>query len=145
MNAKSPTLVLTLIFVITTVLFSGCASNRVNTVKNGTLQVERTAPNGVYFSKGYIYEEDGRLVISGTVKSRNLNKIRGGHVDIAIVSPKGDIIQQSSTVVKTGRLKKLRQQGARFKLTLSTIPPSGSTIRVVYHKEVKIQQHNNLL
>jgi len=144
-NAKSPTLVLTLIFVITTVLFSGCASNRVNPVKNGTLQVERITPNGVYFSKEFIYEEDGRIVISGTVKSRNLNKIRGGHVDIAILSPKGDIIQQSNTVVGTGRLKQLRKHGARYKLTLSTIPPPGSTIRVVYHKEDKIQRHNNLL
>ena len=115
-----------------------CASNRVNLLKNGTTKLEIIPSRGIYISRVYVIQDGDKLVIKGTVKRRSSSRAGSGHVDISIVSPEGEVFEKVSTFYipriipsKPGRRK---SRGSRFEVRLPTIPPTGSKVRVAYHR-----------
>ena len=113
----------------------GCATNGVNLIKNGTVTLERIPSKGYYVSHLEVYQNGNELVLHGNVKRRAHSYAVNGHVDIAIVSPDGDNLEEISTH-HTPRIipsRLMRKRRAYFYVSMSTVPPVGSIVRVAYH------------
>ncbi|MBW2171729.1 MAG: hypothetical protein JRF69_07075 [Deltaproteobacteria bacterium] len=80
------------------IVVAGCTSSRVNLVRAERITVERMASKGhVKIGKVYVYQEEGGLVVSGRVKPKSVNlRPAEGHVDIAVVSPDGQVVETES-------------------------------------------------
>jgi len=117
----------------------GCASNRVNLIKKGTVTLERIPSKGYYVSHVDVYQNDNELVLHGNVKRRTHSNTVTGHVDITIVSPDGEILGEISTSYRPRIIlrRRLRKCTSYFTVSLSIVPPKGSIVRVAYHKDSK--------
>jgi len=121
------------------IVVSGCTSSRVNLVDTEKVTVEKMASKGhVKIWKVYVYQEEGDLVVSGRVKRKSMNLLPAkGHVDIAVISPNGQVIETES-VAQTPRvigMSRRRRRGSSFEARLSMVPPEGSTVRITFHPE----------
>ena len=130
-----------LVLMIASVIMTGlgCASNRVNLLKDGTVELERIPSKGYYISYVNIYQNRDALVVYGHVKRRSRVGDSSGHVDIAIVSPNGKVLEQISTLYKPRIIltRKMHTRKSTFEVRLPTIPPAGSLVRVAYHRDSK--------
>jgi hypothetical protein len=118
------------------IVLAGCASSKVNLVDTERVTIERMASEGgVRIENVYVYQEGNELLVSGRVKRRGTGRvIPRGHVDIAILSPEGNVIEKASTsYVPTTIRRKLSHRGSHFNARFSVVPPEGSTVRVSYH------------
>jgi YD repeat-containing protein len=134
MKMKKSNILITLALVVFGIITLGCASHRVNLVENGKIIIERVPSKNIYVSKAHVYQEENELLITGRVKRSNTSVLDGGHVDIAVVSPEGKILDKVSTSY-TPRI--IRRKGSReslFSARLSMTPPEGTTVRLAYHK-----------
>lgn len=116
-----------------------CASNRVNLLKDGAVKLERIPSKGYYISHVDVYQYDDELVVHGNVKLRGHPGTGTGHVDIAIVSSDGEVLEQISTLYKPRIIstRKMHKRTAYFNVRLSTILPMESTVRAAYHRDSK--------
>ena len=122
------------LLVGSTIMF-GCSSSKINLVKRGTVTVERLpSKSNVYIAGVFVYQEGDELVVSGKVKPRHSHLPTSGHVDIAILSLKGEVIGKASTSY-TPRIirRKSARRGSRFTARFSVIPSRASRIRLAYH------------
>ena len=118
-----------------------CASNRVNLLKNGTTKLEIIPSGRINISSVYVIQDGDKLVIKGTVKRRSSSLAGSGHIDISIISPEGEVFEKVSALYipriipsKPGRRK---SRGSRFEVCLPAIPPTGSKVRLAYHRVSK--------
>ncbi len=131
---KKLSILISLTLVLTGIFSFGCVSHRINLVENGKIIIERVPSKNIYVSEAHVYQEENELVITGRVKRSNTSVWDGGHVDIAVVSPKGKVLDKVSTSY-TPRI--IRRKGSResfFSASLPMTPPEGTTVRLVYHK-----------
>lgn len=130
-----------LVLMIVSVSLSGlaCASNRVNLLKDGNIKLERVSSKSYYISHVGVYQNDDELEVHGNVKRRAHSSTEKGHVDIAIVSPDGENLKEISTNY-TPRIipaRMIRKRKSYFHVSMPTIPPVGSIVRVAYHRDSK--------
>lgn len=122
-------------------VFSGCTSSRLNLIDNGTFYLEQEPSSNISIFRVHAYLDGDELVINGRVKRRCASFIGvGGHIDIAIVSPEGEILEQVSTFYIPRIIPRKRAgliSGSHFEVRLPAVPPAGSTIRVKFHRAVK--------
>jgi len=118
-----------------------CASNRANLLKDGKVKLECIPSKSYYISHVDVYQNDDKLVLHGNVKRRCHSDTETGHVDITIVTPEGEILEQISTLYKPRIIptRKMHRRTSYFNVCLSTIPPTGSIVRVVYHRDTKVR------
>lgn len=138
MRMRNVSIFCALIFVTTGVFLTGCASDRVNLVDRGTLSIERVPSRGIYISEVRVNQDGNELVVTGRVKRRDVSAGGFGHVDVAIISPEGKTLEQVSTYFSPRIIPRKhdhrRLHGSRFEVRLPTIPPTGSKVRVAYHR-----------
>ena len=135
MNKKIYSIEILVCVAVAFMALSGCTSSRINLVRNGTVSVERLRSKGnVYISGVFVYQEGDELMVSGKAKPRSRHLPTSGHVDIAILSPKGEVIGKASTFY-TPRIirRKSARRGSRFTARFSVIPPEASRVRLAYH------------
>jgi len=114
---------------------SGCAINRANLAEDRTVSIERVPSAGIYFHGVYVHQEGDELVVSGEIKHRTPSVVvDGGHIDIAVTTPEGKVIEEISTVYVPGVLSRRSHRGSHFNVRLPLVPPNGSIVRVARHK-----------
>ena len=135
MNKKIYSIGILVGLAVTLMTLFGCISSRINLVRNGTVSVERLQSKGnVYLSGVLVYQEGDELVVSGKAKPRNRHLPTSGHVDIAILSPKGEVIGKQSTSYSPRIIRrKSARRGSQFTARFSVIPPEASRVRLAYH------------
>ncbi len=125
------------------------AVNRIDLVENSSVKIERLTSKGYRIMRVFAYNESDTLVVSGRVKRWHSTPIAGGHVDVAVVSPSGNVVDRVSTYYIPQHTRRSPWKGSYFKVEFSDLPPEGSTIRVIHHRIVspragKFQCENNL-
>jgi hypothetical protein len=113
--------------VINSVLVPGCTTGRFN------------HSDDVFISQAYTYEENGELVIFGKIKRgyQNCCDSARGHVDIALLTSDGTIIDSFSTLYFPGNIPKVRSRSSSFKVRRPYLPPDGIIIRMAYHDSLE--------
>ena len=127
-----------LIILLAGIGFMGCASDRSNLAESGIVYIERMPSSNKSILGVQAFADNDQLVINGRVKRHSASFVDGGgHIDIAVVGPEGDIIEQVSTkyVPRIIPRRKMRgMRGSYFEVRLPDVPPSGSTVRIAYHR-----------
>lgn len=139
MDAKDLRILFVLMIVSFSMIGLACASNRLNLLKDGTFKFEPIPSKNYYISYVNVYQNDNELVLRGHVKRRSRVGGGSGHVDIAILSPDGDVLEQISTLHRPQIIltRRMHNRKSTFEVRLPTIPPAGSIFRVAYHRESK--------
>ncbi len=103
----------------------------------GGLYVEKIPSSRVYLANINVKQNGKDLLISGEVSRRNAAFSGLGHVDVAVVSPDGEVIGQGIAPYSPKILPKTpgarKHRPSRFELHLTCTPSVGSIIRVAYH------------
>ena len=130
MQAKNLSIIIVLAMVL-----SGCASGPINLVGKGTVIIERVPSRGVYFSRVYVKQNGNEIMITGRLKRRSLSPVRPGHVDIAIFTPGGHLLEKISTpyVPKILSARRGKHRGSRFEVRMAGTLPEGSKVRFAHH------------
>ena len=127
-----------LIILLAGIGFMGCASDRSNLTESGIVYIERMPSSNKSILGVQAFADNDQLVINGRVKRHSASFVDGGgHIDIAVVGPEGDIIEQVSTkyVPRIIPRRKMRgMRGSYFEVRLPDVPPAGSTVRIAYHR-----------
>ena len=77
---------------------SGCVLNRVNLVEEDVVAVERVDPETTCIARPAVYQDGDELIIRGSVKCHRFRGFSRGHIDIAIVSAEGEVLQSLSAL-----------------------------------------------
>lgn len=112
----------------------GCASGRVNLVDQGLVTVERIDPETSCISRPTVYQNGDELVISGKVKCTRFRGFSLGHIDIAIVSAEGGLLQSLSVLYYPRIIPRKGGRESRFQVSLPLRPPKGTVVRLAFHK-----------
>jgi hypothetical protein len=141
MKVKGLSVFLGVSLVTTVMVLSGCATRSANLVKAGKVKLELVPSSGNYVSRVEVKQDGDELVITGTVKRRNFSGIGGGHVDVSLISPEGEILEQVSTYytprIISRKRGSSRHRGSHFEVRLPTVPSAGSKICVGYHRSLE--------
>ena len=115
----------------------GCASQFPPLARMGDLYVEFIPSSRVVLSDITARQEGDELVIAGEVRRRNTAFSGIGHVDLAVVSPGGTVINQANAAYTPKILPKTpgarKHRPSHFEVRLYCVPPKGSVIRAAYH------------
>ena len=131
---KVLSLVIAMVFGTLTIIISGCATDRVDLVDAGVLSLEQHTTGKVYIAWSDAYKDGDGFVVTGVLRRRDTVGLPiKAHVDIAILSPDGTIIDESrsSDVYVPRRIIGRGQSLKRFRVRFSNIPPQGSLVRLV--------------
>jgi len=138
---------------VTALLFAGgCASPYVLD-SQGNFYIERIPSSWAYLSDITVDQEGQELVIKGAVSRLNDAFSGTGHIDVAVVSPPGQVVSHASASYEPKILPKTpgarKHRASRFEIRLSAIPPKGSVIRLAFHgrpdpNDTPLYEHKNL-
>jgi len=136
MKARDIRILFVLMIVSVSITGLACASRHVNLLKDGTFKFESISSKGYYVSYVDVYQDEDMLVIHGYVKRRSRFGGGSGHVDIAIISPDDEVLEQVRIFPKPQNILsgKMHTRKSTFEARLPTIPPAGSIFRVTYHR-----------
>lgn len=128
MNNRFLCFIIGVAVVIASLLISGCATG----------QFSNTTED-VFISKAYTYEDGDELVILGYVKRsfQNCCDSARGHVDIALLTQDGTVIDAFSTLYSPTNIPKVRSRSSSFKVRRPYLPPDGIIIRMAYHNSLE--------
>lgn len=117
-----------LAMVLTGVLIPGCAIGQFDQV-----------PEDVFISDAYTYEDGGEIVILGHVKRsyKNCCDSARGHVDIALLTQDGTVIDSFSTLYSPSNIPKVRSRSSSFQVRRPYLPPDGVIVRMAYHNSLE--------
>ena len=105
----------------------------------GNLFVEPIPSSRVLLSNITAKQEGDELLITGEVRRTNTAFSGMGHVDVAVVSPSGAVINQTNIPYTPKILPKTpgarKHRPSHFEARLSCVPPKGSIIRLAYHSK----------
>ena len=142
MEKKVLKLVAVMVLGMLTVVISGCATDRVNLVDAGVLNLEQHTTGKVYIAWSDAYEDGDGFVVTGVLRRRDTVGLPiKAHVDITIQSPDGTIIDESrsSDVHVPRRIIGRGQSLKRFRVRFPSILAEGSKVSIVTHSG----SHNN--
>lgn len=117
-------------------IISGCAANRVDLVDSGFLTLEKQATGKVYVAWSDAYEYEDGFVTTGVLRRRDsVGSPIKTHVDAMVLSPDGRVVDtaRSGDVYVSRRITGRGQSFKRFSVHFPSIPPRGSTVRVISH------------
>jgi hypothetical protein len=134
MKAKNLKTMAIMVFALTFIILSGCASNRVNLVDSGKVLIERVDSENICISRTNVYQDGDQLEITGAVKRRRSTIFDGGHVHIAIINPQGEVLEEVRTSYSPRIIRRKGRRESYFSVRLPIKPPEGSVVRVIYHK-----------
>ena len=137
-SKRGSPLLLLLWLLATCVGVGGCVSQHSSLVQmEGGLFVEPIPSSRVSLSNIIVRQEGDELVITGEVRRLNAGFSGIGHVDVAVVSPGGTVINQAHVAHTPKILPKTpgarKHRPALFEVHLRCVPPKGSVVRMAYH------------
>ena len=123
------------IFILSIIFIIGCATQR-NLLKEDKYAIHELGTDDLKIEVTNIHLDHGLFVISGRISRISPYKKNSilGHVDVAIISSQGNLID-SISIARRSPFIPYRIQYSSFKATFSTVPPEGSIIRVGFHKK----------
>ena len=81
---------------------SGCATTRVDLLKQGTVKVEVTSDGGGTIMPVFVYQSSNTITIAGDI--RNIPRsTHTGHISIEVIGPDGFSLAKTETHVSTER------------------------------------------
>jgi hypothetical protein len=113
---------------------SGCAGGQSRLADRGNVRIENPASGKVHVAWSDVREERGGLLVTGVLdRSDTVGLPIKTRVEVEVVSSSGSILNTAqSDAVSVARRSVNRVQGfERFAVRLPSLPPAGSTIRVV--------------
>jgi hypothetical protein len=140
---KNQTITITLVVFFAGVVLSGCSFSNRNLVDNAEYTIERVnTSNRISIRSAKVYQDDGNTVVSGKVKlSKNLPQPIHGHVDIAVISHDGKVMDTASVFynprIRTKRMQRKANKGSSFTARFAGSIPQGSIIRLVPHNSIE--------
>ncbi len=121
-----------MILGLVTVLTSSCAFNRVDLVKDGTVKLEVMPSEDEYITNAYVYREGDVLKVGGHVRSgKTVPMLKGGHVDVEIIGPDGQVLKECALYFPLIPDKQTRTSWFHADLQLN--PSHGTVVRMIYH------------
>jgi hypothetical protein len=127
-----------LIWILALIVFAsglaGCAFNRVNLVDEGVVRVERVDPETTCVARPAVYQDGDELLIRGSVKCHRFRGFSRGHIDIAIVSAEGEVLQSLSALYYPRIIPRKGGRESRFHVTIPLKPTAGAVVRLAFHK-----------
>ncbi len=137
MRKKVLSLMIATVFGILAIIISGCATNRVDLVDTGRLNLEQHNTGKVYIAWSGAYEQDDGFVVTGVLRRRDsVGTAIRTHVDVKVLSPDGTILDEarSSDVYVSRRITGTSYLSfERFKVCFPNVPTKESWVRVVSH------------
>ncbi len=139
---KHQTITITSIIFFAGIFLSGCSFLNMNIVDNAECTIERVnTSNRISISSAKVDMDDGNTVVSGKVKlSKNLPQPIQGHVDIAVISPEGKVLDSASIFytprIRTRRMQLKANRGSSFTARFPGSLPQGSIVRLVPHNSI---------
>jgi len=135
MNTVKKTTALLMAILLSSIMGSGCATNRVDLVANENVVVEKVSSPSTYFSKTSVYSTDSKMTVSGELRKRRSS--RGhifGHVEIEVISPDETVLCVIDTSYHRRSLKSSR---SIFSVDIPLQAEDGSTVRIIHHQDAK--------
>lgn len=141
MKKKVLKLVAVMVLGLLTIVISGCATHRADLVDAGVVSLERKHTGKVYISRINAYWDGEGFIVNGVVRRRmHSGKQVKTHLDIAILAPNGEILQETRTPdiyipmrLLPGGLRGSIRGVKQFQVCFPDIPAQGSKVRVVAH------------
>lgn len=119
-------------------IVSSCATSHVNLVADGKVIVEKVSSRSAYFPKIAVYSTDSKMTVSGELHKRKPG--RGhifGHVDIEVVSPNETVL---CTINTDYHRRSLKSFTSIFSVDIPLRVEDGSTVRVIHHRDSKVEK-----
>jgi hypothetical protein len=113
---------------------SGCGMSEMGLAGEGTVHIDTAAPGKAYIAWSDAYEDEAGFVITGVVRrSDTVGPPVKVSVQASIISADGTVIDEAqSDDIQVPRRITSRVQGfKRFGIRLPSVPPEGSSVRVV--------------
>lgn len=140
---KSQTITIILVVFFAVIVFSGCSFSNRNLVDNAEYTIERVnTSNRIFIRSAKAYKDEGNTVVSGKIKlNKNVPQSIHGHVDIAVISPDGNVVDTASVFynprIRTTRMQRKANRGSSFTARFPGSLPQGSTVRLVPHNSIE--------
>jgi hypothetical protein len=126
----------TSIVTLVVVLLTGCYLKRVDLVEERDVTLDIQREGNVSMSAVSAYQEGEHLLVSGSIGQKKATSPFSGWVQVTVVLHNGTVLEESCYRVwpkaAPGPRWQVRSNGPSsfFDITLSTVPPPGSVIRV---------------
>lgn len=140
---KNQAIIITFVVFFAGIVLSGCSVSRTNLVGNGVCTIERVnTSDRISIRSAKVYQDNGDTVVSGKVKlNKNLRQSKQGHVDIAVISPDGTVLDTASAFYnprkRTRRMQLKANKGSSFTAGFPGSLPQGSIIRLAPHNSIE--------
>ena len=138
MNILNNIRVLFMAVLLSSLLVSGCATNRVDLVANEKVIVEKVTTSSEYFSKTSVYSTDSGMTVSGELHKRWSS--RGhifGHVEIEVISPDETVL----CIIDTSyHPRSLKSSSAIFSADIPLMVEDGTIVRIIHHQDAKSEE-----
>ncbi|MCK4959694.1 MAG: hypothetical protein KAT00_09835 [Planctomycetes bacterium] len=134
--------IIIVVLTITLIGASGCATTGANRVQRGTDpslgSFDRLSAKDIYITDLEAFRDGDGVMITGKVKRGQKNCCRParGHVDIAVLTPDGMLLDIISTGHTPHNIPKVRSKSASFEAKMPYIPPENAIIRITYHDSI---------
>jgi len=119
----------------------GCTYNLVE-LGEKKFPLERADTNPIYVSWVSAEEKDGGMIIRGMLSTNSSHVDGAGHIDVAVFSPGGELLGQTSTDYAPKEFRKYRRE-AHFESHFAFVPPDGSRIRLKLHNSSILELKDN--
>lgn len=112
---------------------TGCSSSKIDLVADKTVTLEERAPEGVHL-EAVALDDDGYLLVKGTIHSERASEVVGGHLHVSVVEPSGNLLCELQVSIREERLlaRQLPKRGF-FMVKILGRPQTGSKLLVEYH------------
>lgn len=121
-----------IIIILMVVSTTSCASLKWTTDREDNVNINLIPDRRVHVSSPSIYQSKDQVIISGSLKSRRWRSRLHGHIDIAAMNAKGQIIYAKS--IDIHRKFPFRRYRYRYKAVIPDSLHEGMTINIAYHK-----------
>ncbi len=113
---------------------AGCLYGKPDLTRDGTVQLRTEPSKNVVLTGISARQEDGNLVVSGSVRRRGLvSAVLTGHVDLTLVGPDGKPIQEVATGYTPSNIPQRGPRQTHFTARFGAVPVEGTTIRLRHH------------
>ena len=113
---------------------SGCASTRHSLVERGKVTLEIVPSEEVVFSRVDVYQEKGKIAVSGNMRPRSTRHRSGsGHLDVMVAGRDGIVLERVSLPHKPLSARRKGPRELPFEVRLPGPIPEDAVVRIEYH------------
>ena len=127
-----------LAILLSSIIVSGCATNRVGLVTNEKVVVEKVTSLSTYFSKASVYSTGSKITVSGELRKRLPSRSHiFGHVEIEVISPDETVL----CIIDTSyHRRSLKSSSFIFSVDIPLKLEDGSTVNIIHHQAAKSKE-----